>query len=710
MSKFARHVTFAGVIAVLSACGGGSSAPAPMLEPVKPDPIEKVNLVVSGTAATGKAMGGVVLHAKCQVGAASAATAEDGTYKMAIPDGKLPCILQITNPADGSVLHTIVAGEGSQAVANITPLTSMISARVLGGAAGAVFANFDAALLSKSVTAAALAHAHTDVSSVLEKTLYLGFLKDFIGSPLRAASPADMRAGDEHDKALDQLSARFNQDQLHLINSALTGKQTMTEMKKLIESMKTLPDAVAGPEQRVAIGTTVVLDASASVGPVAGKLSYAWKIMTKPLASAAQLRNADTAHATLQVDRPGRYMVSVGVSDGSGVSVSYAYTDVIVAQDVPFLTTPDLLPPAGPNLSSQEYWKIEYAGTNSGYCDVFSVSRYGSSYTPGLCTSRDKLMGDFFLSGRVENDGKVTLNMRINPQAPDSTQVAAIFYGVLKADGTGGGTWGIANSAAQGSWTATRYAAEERQVSPTLSNPEAGSIAASKDAMAGIWRRPTQQVFPEFALVLPNGETAWQVSASPSPDSGSAHVFGGFVRNANAWVLNADGKMYGSKSIDQVQASGTIVPGERIVGTLSVAGGKPITLSFDSYAVDNALALSLEDISGTYVGAGATYISPSGAISGTTERGCKLRGSIDAAIPGSKANLFRLKLTFYGPSWNPSLCNETDIGPDFDGYAYISASGTSRYMNTILRPSLLPVGFRSDKFMYIGYNLGTKIR
>lgn len=710
MSQCARYVSWAAVMALLSACGGGSSVSTPITEPVQPAPPTKIDLIVSGTAATGKAIAGAVIYGKCQMGAASAATAEDGTYKMAIPDGKLPCILQITNPSDGAVLHTVVGGEGSSAVANITPLTSMITARVLGADAGAVFAGFDAALLSKSVNSVALAGAHTDVSSILEPTLYFGFLKDFIGSPLRAAMQNDMRAGDEHDRALDRLSARFNLDQLHLINSALAGKQTMTELKQLIASMQTRPNAVVGPEQHVAIGATVVLDASASVGPVAGKLSYTWTITSKPLASMAQLRDADTVRATFLADRPGRYTASVSVRDGSGASTSYAHTDVVVEQDVPFVTTPDLIKPAGPNTFYQEYWKIEFTGTHSGYCEVFSVNSYGSSYTPGLCTSRDKLMGDFFLSGLVDSSGQATLNMRINPQVPDSTQVAAIFYGALKADGTGGGTWGIPNSSAQGNWTATRYAPDQRYATPTLSNPEAGSIAAGKYTMAGIWKRPTQQGFPEYALVLPNGETAWQVSSSPLPGYGNAQVFGGFVRNGNAWELDADSKMYGTNSVDQVRAGGSIVPGERIIGTLAVADGKPITLSFDSYAVENALALSLEDISGTYVGSGATYISPSGAISGTTERGCKLRGSIAATSPGARINLFRLKLTFYGPSSNPGLCNETDIGPDFDGYAYISGTGTARYMNTILRPSLLALGFNTQKSLNIAYTIGTKIR
>lgn len=112
-------------VVFLAACGGGGSSSPPGT------PGAATDLTLSGTAATGKAIAGAIITTKCQAGTGTATTIADGTYNLVVAGGKLPCVLQITDPADGSMLHTVAVGSGSAVIANITPFTEMLTARVL---------------------------------------------------------------------------------------------------------------------------------------------------------------------------------------------------------------------------------------------------------------------------------------------------------------------------------------------------------------------------------------------------------------------------------------------------------------------------------------------------------------------------------------------------------------------------------------------------
>ncbi|KAB0326549.1 PKD domain-containing protein [Janthinobacterium sp. PLB04] len=710
MAMLIRSAFMGCVMAALSACGGGTSvqepaSPNPGIP--NPPPVVKSSLALSGTAATGLALVDASIQAKCQVGSAQARTGPDGAYQMEIVEGKFPCLLQLTAPVNGIKLHSVVVGAGSSATANITPLTDMLSSRLFGRDLSALFPDIDAASLVNTVNAANVLAAQSDIVNLLQAKLSISFLQDFIGTPLKAATAADKAGGDAHDRLLDRLGSYFNSIQLGLINQALVSGQTVDDIKKLIVELKAVPVADAGKPQAVATGATVSLDASASQIAPGVTANFRWSIIGKPATSVAELSLANTAKPTFVADKPGSYMFSVLVDYPGERYVSTAIVEVTAQLDAPYQTTPAVS--GAPNGGMYgDYWKLEFTGANAGFCDVLFVSPSGSSYTPGMCISNGKLLGDFALRGDVEKTGNVTLNMRVNPHIPESTQTAAIFRGVFGQDGTGAGTWSIPNSAANGAWTATRYIGRQPYRSVTLANPDAGSFASGTNAAAGVWRRPSTKIYPEFALVLPGGETAWQTGSPFS--SGMVHVFGEFLSDGAIWQLGNKSTVHTSTSIEGIQASGTIVPKTCIVGTMSAAAGKTVTLSFDSYSIENALALSLADISGTYVAGGASYIAPDGSISGTTEAGCRVQGRIAPISPDSKANLFRLKLTFYGPASNPAACYETQMGPDYDGYAFMEVSEGEHYFYTLLRPSGVPVGYTTPVGFYPRYILGMKIR
>ncbi len=147
------HACLVLAAAVLTACGGGGgSSDNP--------PTPTASLTLSGTAATGAAIAGQPVEAKCAAGTGSATTKTDGTYTLSITGGVLPCLAKVT--AGSTVLYTVVAtGSGSAATANITPLTQLVVASLAGTDPATFYTAFTSstagAVTSATVTAATTA-------------------------------------------------------------------------------------------------------------------------------------------------------------------------------------------------------------------------------------------------------------------------------------------------------------------------------------------------------------------------------------------------------------------------------------------------------------------------------------------------------------------------------------------------------------------------
>lgn len=211
----------------LAACGGGGDAGLP----------NNPALTLSGTAAVGLAIANAPLKVKCQGGSAAATTGADGSYTVKLASGGLPCAIEVQLPSDGGKLHSVVAGTGASAVANVTPLTELQAARVARKDLAAFFDGYDAAA-AKLVTPVALKNAQVEVTSLLSGTVDTTKLKDFVADPLKAATPANPAGGDAHDKLLDQLRAKLS-------------KEKFKEMVTLLASGKPMPDPAPGPFQPV---------------------------------------------------------------------------------------------------------------------------------------------------------------------------------------------------------------------------------------------------------------------------------------------------------------------------------------------------------------------------------------------------------------------------------------------------------------------------
>lgn len=299
----------------LAACGGGGSSPNTPAPPPTPT-VEYLTL--SGTAATGKAIAGAVISVKCLAGTGTTASTADGTFSLIIAGGNLPCILQLANPADSSKLHTLAVGTGSSAIANITPLTEMVTARVFGNEPAIFFATFYATAAASAITTAILNVAQADVAAVLNGTLDTSTLANFISTPLRAATPGNPAGGDTQDKILDALGVKMTGIQLTQVVTALAHTNSTTAIRQVIANMMAVPPiANAGADQSVITGTLVKLNGSASSADLGRSLSYAWTLTSKPAGSVAVLTSPTSASPSFTPDVAGNYVASLIVNDGS---------------------------------------------------------------------------------------------------------------------------------------------------------------------------------------------------------------------------------------------------------------------------------------------------------------------------------------------------------------------------------------------------------
>jgi len=176
-----------GISAVLIGCGGPGGAKT---------------LSLTGTAATGAAIASAPVEAKCATANATTTTAADGTFTLTSTTATLPCLLRITLPNGAGYLHSVA--ESGASVANITPLTEIVAANVLGASPSVLFSSF-ASSDAAGITSAKIAAAKAVVIAVATKA---GI--DLTGAdPLKdvfvAATPS--ATGDAKDRKIDAFMA-----------------------------------------------------------------------------------------------------------------------------------------------------------------------------------------------------------------------------------------------------------------------------------------------------------------------------------------------------------------------------------------------------------------------------------------------------------------------------------------------------------------------
>jgi hypothetical protein len=178
---------------VLVGCGGGSDTPADT----------PASLTLSGTAATGLAMSGAAVSAKCASGSQSGKAETSGAYTLRLEGGSLPCVLQASS--DKITLYSVATGSGDEAVANITPVTHAVVAKALGDEATVASVFAQANVEKIKVAANGLSSALATVRSAL--TGVADFSQDPFTTPFTAQHTGSN--GDDFDVQLYKLNEKL---------------------------------------------------------------------------------------------------------------------------------------------------------------------------------------------------------------------------------------------------------------------------------------------------------------------------------------------------------------------------------------------------------------------------------------------------------------------------------------------------------------------
>lgn len=214
------------VTVLLASCGGGGGSAPPA-----------ASLEVSGTAALGVAFANAAVEVKCAAGTATATTGADGSYTVTVPQGALPCVVQVTGSGtvSGIVLHSVVdagsidkASGVTTARANVTPLTELVVAQLAAASPADFFAAFGDGSAGQ-VTGDKLAAAATAVAAALKDAgIDLAGVDPLQGELVAATGATE---GNAYDKLLDALGAKVSPEALPVLvaqiaNAAATGSSS----------------------------------------------------------------------------------------------------------------------------------------------------------------------------------------------------------------------------------------------------------------------------------------------------------------------------------------------------------------------------------------------------------------------------------------------------------------------------------------------------
>ena len=212
----------------LAACGGGGDGDG------SPD-AGAAKLTLQGTVASGRAVAAAEVQARCQGGSGNAQAGADGRFQLQIAGGTLPCVLRATDPRDQSRWHSVSSsGSASSATANITTVTEMLLARLVGQDPASYFDRFDPVQAASRLSAAALAAAEQELRQILSVAFDISTLNNLVARPLTAATAANPTGGDAHDQWLDQLGAKLNRLQQARVVAALAAQAGSASVQQVV--------------------------------------------------------------------------------------------------------------------------------------------------------------------------------------------------------------------------------------------------------------------------------------------------------------------------------------------------------------------------------------------------------------------------------------------------------------------------------------------
>lgn len=191
---------------------------------------------ISGTVATGAAMTSGSVTLKCGSSVTRTATiSTTGTWSTTVPTVNLPCAVEATDGTNSYYSFTV--GNGSSIVTNVTPLTTLALAQILGATPDSLFASLSATDLAKLNTSAINAAIAALNAALASYALPAGF--NPVTTPLTAATST--QSGNAYDDLLEQFGAA-NTDLTALVTAAATGTLPMLATPSYTPGVTSLED------------------------------------------------------------------------------------------------------------------------------------------------------------------------------------------------------------------------------------------------------------------------------------------------------------------------------------------------------------------------------------------------------------------------------------------------------------------------------------
>ena len=171
------------------------------------------------------------------------------------------------------------------------------------------------------------------------------------------------------------VSPRFVADALgnYIIQLTVSNGTASSTDSVTVSTVNSAPVANAGPNQTVAVGSTVTLNGSGSTDVDGDSLTYAWTLLQVPTGSTAGLTGATTVSPTFIADKAGTYMAQLVVNDGHGNSANSTVT--ITTSNTPPVAN------AGPNQNVNVNSLVQLNGSGSTDVDGDSLTYQWSIHT-----------------------------------------------------------------------------------------------------------------------------------------------------------------------------------------------------------------------------------------------------------------------------------------------------------------------------------------
>lgn len=214
---------------------------------------------------------------------------------------------------------------------------------------------------------------------------------------------------------------------------------------------------------------------------------------------------------------------------------------------------------------------------------------------------------------------------------------------------------------------------------PSLTNPQAGSTAATATTPTGIWTASGNLGYTTIALVDPHNNLTTMNTLGSFVMSDD---FTNLTVNGATWSLNSGinfNAMTGfTTRIDS--GSGAYSAKQTLSGTMS-QGGTASNFTW-AYNAANALSVTQDSVVGTWATTNASFtIGSGGTVSGTLS-GCNMSGTLTLATPGSNQNMYDMTLTA-----SASTGCRVPAGVPLSGSAaimFVPIRGTNGFQRSIL--------------------------